>query len=222
LSKLIVFDVDGTILNSMAMFDKAAIEFSKIKNLPETNVKAIHVGYSNPDAFDFGWGVSKERQFELLVEFTKHFDKVHSENVPDLYEGVKEGLNKLRDMGHVLAIATSKPGFLLEKVLEKHDIKNMFSSVRTWDDVEKNNLKPKPAADMLQSVIDEMGFIPTDVVMVGDTNLDILMGKSAGARTIAVSWGAESASALAKVSPDYMLETNFSDILPLFEKEFTL
>jgi len=58
--------------------------------------------------------------------------------------------------------------------------------------------------------------------MVGDTNLDIMMGKNANVKTVAVTWGAENRESLEKANPDYVIDNSFSNILPLIEKEFPL
>lgn len=222
MSKLLVFDVDGTILDSNSFFDDGVREYEKIKNLPETNLEALHVGYSDPDSYDYGWGVDKEAQREILEDLYHYLNDKHKREVPKLFAGAKDGLIKLKDLGYKLAIATSKPGDLLDLVLDDSGIRDLFISIKSWADVEANSWEPKPAADMLNAILGELSFDKDNTLMIGDTKLDVLMGRNAGVKTIAVTWGGQSVEGLKEVEPTHIIDTQFSDILPLIEREFPL
>ena len=184
MSKLIVFDVDGTFLDSHGLFEKVVLEYSRAQGLPEPCLKTIRHGYGDPHAHDFRWGVSREEQVKHLFaayiindDITMRGDPNYT---PDLFDGVPESLAKLKDDGHTLAVITSKAEAPLLHLLDMHNIKKFFSTHRAYDDIQRRREREKPAPDMLHSVMLELGFIPEDTVMVGDTSMDIRMGNSAG------------------------------------------
>src|SRR3954463_13559167 len=124
MSKLIVFDVDGTFLNSQPSYDKATLEYSPAQGLPEPDVRKIWLGYGDPYAHDFGWGVSREEQVRHLSASYVFSDKYSNDptHTPPLYAGVKEALVHFKAQGHTLAIITSKSEAPLNHVLKHHDV----------------------------------------------------------------------------------------------------
>lgn len=221
MSKLIVFDVDGTILNSFLLYEKIVEEYSKNVGLPMPCITTIKHGYGDPDAHDFKWGVSREMQRHHLMETFKIIDDItmsgRPEHTPDLFHGVEIALQHLKEKGHTLAIITSKPEAPLLHLLAYHDIGTMFSTHRSWDDISRRGKKEKPAPDMLFCVMEELGFEPADTVMIGDTTMDICMGRSAGAQTIGVTWGTHPKDHLIKAGAHHIVETNFDDVVPVID-----
>ncbi len=217
MSKLIVFDVDGTMLNSQAMYDSAVLEYSAAQGLPAPNLKAIRHGYGEPLAHDFGWGVSREDQLKHMIAAAELNDSYsltgEARHTPDLYAGVLESLAHLKSHGHTLAIITSKPEAPLLHLLDKHKIRQFFSAHRAIDDVQRRKEREKPQPDMLYSVMRELRFAPKDTVMIGDTTMDIRMGRAADAHTIGVTWGAHPKEHLEKAGAHHIVETKFDDIV---------
>lgn len=224
MSKLIVFDVDGTILNSQAMYDNVVLEYSRAQGLPVPCLKTIRHGYGDPYAHDFGWGVSREEQVQHMIATCVLTDKYsmsgEPHHTPALFSGVTESLDHLKESGHTLALITSKPEAPLLHLLDLHGIRKFFSAHRAQDDVRRRNEREKPQPDMLHSVMRELKFIPKDTVMIGDTTMDILMGKSAGAHTIGVTWGAHPKEHLQNAGAHYIVETAFHDVIHTIKKIF--
>jgi len=222
MSKLLVFDVDGTFLNSIHYFGQYVLEYSRKQGWGDVCVESVLLGYSDPDSYDFGWGVSKKEQKVMFHQACKSFEENITKNVPNLYEGAKETLIKLKDMGYSLAVVTSKSEKPLITTFEKHQLDGLFVSQRNYDDIERRGEKEKPEPDMLLSVMNELGFSNDNTIMIGDTFMDVHMGNNAGAKTIAVTWGAHSKEELEKANPTYIVGGEFSNILSLIEKEFPL
>ncbi len=224
MSKLIVFDVDGTILNSQAMYDKVVLEYSRTNELPEPCLKTIRHGYGDPHAHDFGWGVSREEQFHHMIQTMILTDKYsmsgEAHHTPELYEGVPESLTRLKDIGHTLAIITSKPEAPLLHLLDIHKVRHFFSAHRAHDDIARRKEREKPQPDMLHSVMRELKFTPKDTVMIGDTTMDICMGRSAGTHTIGVTWGAHPKEHLEEAGAHHIVDTEFNDVTHVIKKIF--
>lgn len=224
MSKLIVFDVDGTFLNSYGLFERAVVEYSDKNGLPLPCLETIRFGYGHPYDHDFKWGVDRDEQVRHLFEVFKILDaktKTGGDDWrPDLYDGVLETFEHLKDLGHTLAIVTAKPEEPLLHVLEYYKIHSYFSAHRTWDDIKRRNEKEKPAPDMLVSVMRELNFANDETVMIGDTTMDILMGRGAQSSTIGVTWGNHQKHHLEGAGAHYIVEKKFLDLVPAVMKVF--
>lgn len=224
MSKLVVFDVDGTFLDSLRFLEPAMFEYSRQQGLPMPNIEAIRHGYGHPRDHDFGWGVSREEQAKHLYAAFDLMDgwavSGHPEFTPQLFAGAEETFAHLKDMGHTLAIITAKPEAPLLHMLEYHSIGKLFSAYRSGDDTERRGEREKPAPDMLHSVMRELSFMPEATVMVGDSSMDMRMGRAAMTSTIGVTWGAHLKQHLLDAGAHHIVETQFSDVAPVVRKVF--
>lgn len=222
MSGLVVFDVDGTFLDSYTLFEKSIRDYSKLNGLPEPFYEAIRHGYSDPHSHDFKWGVSREEQVAHLITVFNQMDEWSMSGdparTPSLFESVEEVLLTLKDDGHTLAIVTSKPEAPLLHLLDYHKLKNVFSAHRTWDDIARRKEKEKPEPDMLISVMKELNFKPERTVMVGDTTMDVRMGRAANTHTIGVAWGMHPVLHLEGAGAHHIVDTHFSNIVPAVKK----
>lgn len=224
MSKLIVFDVDGTFLDSIKFFEQMIGEYSVKQGLPMPDIEAIKHGYGKPLEHNFGWGVSPQEQEKHLYAAYDLMDSYAMSGedhlTPQLFRGAEESLVHLKDLGHTLAIITSKSEAPLLHSLDYHDIGKLFSTYRSADDILKRGEKEKPEPDMLHSVMRELKFAPDETAMVGDSTMDIHMGRAANASTIGVTWGAHPKEHLVKAGAHHIVETDFNDVIPVIKKIF--
>lgn len=222
--KLVVFDVDGTILNSWSRYEKVVLEYSSDMGLPKPCFETIKKGYGRPHDHDFGWGVDRTEQRRHLMETFFLAEKYEMSgdprHTPELFDGVEESLVHLKDLGHTLAIITSKSEAPLLHLLEHHDIGRLFSTHRAIDDVKRRSEKEKPEPDMLHSVMRELNFAPDETAMIGDTTMDIRMGRAADTHTIGVTWGTHPKAHLLDAGAHHIVETEFNDVVPVIKKIF--
>lgn len=193
--KLIIFDVDGTIVDSQgdilgAMGDAFASEGLEAPCRDE--VLGI-VGLSLPQAMerlvpDLG-AVQRTRMVEAYK--SAYAAQVTAQASP-LYEGMLELIQRLSQIDHVLlGVATGKSRRGLNRLLEAHGLTRTFVTTQVADD---HPSKPHPA--MLFAALDDTGLDAPDAVMVGDTSYDMDMAEAAGLRGIGVTWGYHPATAL--------------------------
>jgi phosphoglycolate phosphatase len=217
MSKLIVFDVDGTILDSWGGYEQVVMGYSKDCGLPRPCFETIKKGYGNAHEHDFGWGVGRAEQWQHMLETfriaERHEMSGDPRHTPPLFDGVEESLIQLKDLGHTLAIITSKAEAPLLHLLEHHNIGRFFSARRSINDVIRRGEKEKPAPDMLRSVMRELNFMPEETVMVGDTTMDVRMGRAADTHTIGVTWGTHPKESLAGAGAHHIVETVFDDVV---------
>jgi phosphoglycolate phosphatase len=224
MSKLIVFDVDGTILDSWGGYERVVMDYSKARGLPRPCFETIKKGYGHAHDHDFGWGVGRDEQWQHMLETfriaEKHEMSGDPHHTPLLFDGAGEALIHLKDLGHKLAIITSKGEAPLLHLLEHHKIHRLFSTHRSINDVARRGEKEKPAPDMLHSVMRELKFAPEETVMIGDTTMDIRMGRAAEAHTIGVTWGTHPREHLIEAGAHHVVETEFDDVVQTIKNIF--
>ncbi|MBQ7269312.1 MAG: HAD family hydrolase [Bacteroidales bacterium] len=126
-----------------------------------------------------------------------------AEGAAVLYDGVKETLEWLRAQGYVLGIATSRRWDTLQLFLRHFGIMDLFGAIVTVEDV----AHPKPAPDTVLYDLEKLNRRPEETLVVGDATYDILMGRNAGCRTCAVSYGNQGRDLLQTASPDWIIDS---------------
>ncbi len=193
--KLIIFDLDGTLIDSAKSLAKALnfmlnslgrTDFSEdtvrtwIGNGAQILVKRALTGKK-----DFN---DEEIDDELFKKALDIFLDYYAQNLTketSLYPKVKESLEKLKNSGYRLAIATNKPTKFIKPILEFFEIKELFELYLGGDSVSKK----KPDPQMLIEVCKKAGINPDFAVMVGDSKNDSIAAEKAGIDFIAVTYG---------------------------------
>lgn len=129
-----------------------------------------------------------------------------------LYPGVKDTLSCLKENGYLLSIGTHERRSNLDRLLHALDIGKFFSNSLCEDEVEH----VKPAPEMAETLMCRNGVLPEETLVVGDSTLDIRMGKAARCGTCAVTYGVHSSDRLAKYSPGWKINA-FPELLNVLE-----
>ncbi|MTH77779.1 HAD-IA family hydrolase [Paracoccus aestuariivivens] len=206
--RLVVFDVDGTLVNSQHEIVEAMNYGLRGVGLPEMQPQEILsiVGLSLPVAIArLLPGATPDLHERVVLGYREAFVAARAKGVvPPLYAGALDCLDALAAQDDVLlGIATGKPMRGLMAVLEAHGLTQRFVTRQTADG---HPSKPHPA--MLESALSETGVAASRTAMVGDTVFDIEMARAAGVTGFGVDWGYHPTVDLhgagaALVAPDY-------------------
>jgi len=223
--KLLIFDKDGTIVEQKpVLLYLAKARFSSLTNLIDAQVaekwaEAVGVNLQTGEIDSEGpLAVAPTREEVLVAAFIIHqckhagwdaakqlaekaYERADKAMTPPygavLLPGVLETLQALKTQGFKTALTTTDSHKRAEESLEKLQIGACFDVVLGADDVEKG----KPAPDMILKACKLTGCSPQDAVMVGDSPVDMLMGKNAGVKVcIGVLSGPIPKEKLAKVA----------------------
>lgn len=216
--KLVIFDCDGTLVDSQHMIVAAMHRaYADHDRAPPERERLLEiVGLSLPQAFShLGQG---ERDFPVdsLVERYKaaFFALRQSPEFHEpLFPGARDTVEALAERPEVLlGIATGKSQRGVRAVLGRHGLMDRFVTVKTADDAPS---KPHPA--MVLDAMREAGVGAGDTVVVGDTAWDMAMARSAGAAGIGVSWGYHAVGALREAGAEAVVD-HFADLVPALER----
>ena len=191
-SRLVLFDVDGTLVDSQAHIlasMRAAFEAQALAPPPREAILSI-VGLSLPVAIARLAPEARPHEVDTLVgayrsAFVESREGAGSAACAPLYPGASEALARLAAQEDVvLGVATGKSRRGLAHVLAEHGLEETFVTVQTADD---HPSKPNPA--MILAAMAETGADAADTVMIGDTSFDVHMARAAETGAIGVAWG---------------------------------
>ena len=194
---LIVFDWDGTLMDSTATIVKCIQASAKDLGLPIlTRESASHViGLGLGEALQVVLPDVDPKYYPRMVErYRYHY--LSKDHELTLFDGVHEMLQELSQQGYFLAVATGKSRVGLNRSLNAARLLSTFDATRCADETFS---KPHPA--MLQELTRELGQDLRRTVMIGDTTHDLMMAQNAGSASIAVEYGAHPVDQLQACKP---------------------
>lgn len=193
--RLVIFDVDGTLVDSQDFIVEAQRRaFVSLGLEPLERQRALSVvGLSLIEAFDAltdGQGPSEALAKAYRDAWNVMLGDPNYET--PLFPGASECVSALaRRQDVMLGMATGKSRRGVERLLARRCWQNHFASVQTADDHPS-----KPAPDMILACMEETGIARAGTVMIGDTSFDMAMARAAGVRALGVSWGYHDSEAL--------------------------
>ncbi len=194
---LIVFDWDGTVMDSTAVIAGSIQAACRDLGLAVPGDEAARhvIGLGLTQALRHAVPDAPESMYEPLVARYRHYFLAQDRAIP-LFEGARETLAELHDAGHWLAVATGKSRMGLDRALESTGLKKYFHATRTAD---QTFSKPDPA--MLLELMDELAVGAGRTLMIGDTTHDVQMAQNAKVDAVAAGYGAHPPEQLQELNP---------------------
>ncbi len=184
---LLVFDWDGTLIDSIEQITVSLQAASKLvcgENISEEAARSV-IGLGLQEAVERLHPEKSEMLVEKMAAAYRHH-YVHENKVPArLFDGVSEMLEELTNKGFTLAIATGKSRAGLEHSLVEHPVRHFFTTTRCAGE---NQSKPHP--EMLLGILKETKTKANKVLMIGDSEHDLMMAINAKVDSVAVTHGA--------------------------------
>jgi phosphoglycolate phosphatase len=194
---LIVFDWDGTLMDSAAAIVRAISAASLDLGLaPPPEARARHViGLGLDEALrHVAPELPPERYPHMAERYRQHYF-AHQHELT-LFAGVENLLARLAGRGFQLAVATGKSRRGLDEALDHFNLRACFHALRCAD-----QCFSKPHPQMLLELMQERDVAPERTLMIGDTTHDLEMAKNADVAAVGVCYGAHTASALRAAAP---------------------
>lgn len=215
-NRLVVFDLDGTLLNTIGDLAEACNHMLGLRELDlhtcEEYAKMVGNGILRlveralPEKLRTAEYVAEARQ-DFVAYYIDHID-CHTHP----YEGVREVLHSLQNGGWVLAVASNKfdagTKALIANIFPEVEFKAIYGN--------REGFPLKPDAALLELIMKECGATPETTFMVGDSGVDIQTAKNTGVRSIGCSWGFRPRTELEEFGADFIVD-NPLEILQILE-----
>ncbi|MEH0086181.1 phosphoglycolate phosphatase [Vibrio antiquarius] len=205
--KLIAFDLDGTLLDSVPDLAVAADQAVQALGYPSVSEEQVRDYVGNGAdiligrALSQSMTISSDLSDELRAKARELFDEYYKQSghkLSHLYPTVKEALEELHQAGFTMAIVTNKPSKFVPEILEQHDIAKYFVDVLGGDAFPEK--KPNPVA--LNWLMEKHQVKPAEMLMVGDSKNDILAAKNAGCASFGLTYGYNHGEPISASNPD--------------------
>ena len=210
---LIIFDFDGTLCDTRKTIVKTLRMTMERLCLPVADEAtcASTIGLKLSESFKVMFPSLTEEQAEECADtYRSIFEENKKVLVPSLFPNVSETLKELRHRGFTLSIASSRYKCSLLDLVKTFELEKEITLVIGGDDVAKAKPDPEPVLVTLR----QLGFEPSQTLVVGDMPFDILMGRGAGTKTCGVTYGNASREELTDSGADYLID-DFSALLDL-------
>ena len=208
--KLIIFDLDGTLVDTSGDITNAlnyALKPYGLRDLTvEDTIKMVGEGITRLIE-----KLLENERIQIRDTVIKRFLDYYSEHLVDfstLYPHVRETLEKLND--YKKAVISNKREYLSTRLLDKLDLLKYFDLVVGSDTTSER----KPSAVPVIYVFTKLGVNPDESIIVGDSDYDIEAGKKAGLKTVAVTYGYRERQYL--IDADYIIDS-MKDLLTLLD-----
>ena len=203
--KLLLFDYDGTLVDSAEMIIEGTVEAFNRCGLSTPEPEEIKAGIGQKLDIAIKSYLPLEHK-GILDELIRHYRQWYVEKdlegkqFEPLFENIKPVLEILHQDGWTLGIATNKSLRGLSRGLLHHEIEKFFSIIMTPD-----NFIPKPNKAMAIHALKTLKIKNSEAFMIGDTVYDIKMGKNAKINTIGVTWGYNTKEELHQANADHLI-----------------
>ncbi len=212
----IVWDMDGTVLNTLIDLRESVNYVLSLYGMPERSIEEYRSFFGNGirHALECAvpQGTSKETIDEMLPLFKEHYD-IHCMDNTCPYDGVLDVMKKLKEMGYKMAIVSNKIDSAVKELNERFFRDSVETAIG-----ERDGINRKPAPDMVEQALAELGRTKEESVYIGDSEVDLLTARNSGLPCISVLWGFRDRDYLIEEGAEVFAETP-EDIIQILKKQ---
>jgi phosphoglycolate phosphatase len=216
--KAVIFDLDGTLLNTIEDIRDSINQFLANNNFPTYSTESYYQFVGDGLADLLKRAIPNEYlNNEIInkgIEFFNQDYKTRWKKQTKPYNGIIELLEKLKDENYTIAVLSNKPDAFTQIMVNEIFGENYFSLVQGALD----NFPLKPNPFLANQVLDKLKLKAEETIFVGDSDIDILTAKNYGAKSIGVAWGFRGSIELKKTGASYIVD-NPHEILQIVKSD---
>lgn len=214
MKKLVIFDLDGTLLNTIADLTAATNQALQQEGFPthETDAYRFFVGNGINKLFERALPEQERTEKNILKIrslFIPYYD-VHNADLSRPYPGIPELLAALQQKGIMLGVASNKYQAATQKLIAHYFPNISFVEVLG----QREGIPAKPDPSIVNDILAKAGVEREEALYVGDSNVDMQTAHNAGVTAVGVAWGFRPRTELEALHPAHILE-KAEDLLPL-------
>ena len=204
--KLVVFDLDGTLADTLKDLGTAMNAALASENLPgypiDSYRRFVGNGIDNLVRVTMADGYTPAGAIRVKAAFQAYYTD-HCKDYTAPYDGVGELLSKLEHDGIMTAVISNKPDIFVPDILQKLYPAHRFDAM--WG--QRDIFPRKPSPDSLNALIAQVGCDKSEVLYVGDSDVDVVFAHNAGVKVCGVSWGFRGAEELQAAGADWIVNS---------------
>lgn len=204
--KCILFDLDGTLLNTLDDLQDAVNAALSAYALPlrtkEEVCSFVGNGIAKLVERAIPGGIKHPQFDDIYAYFCDYYEK-HCQDKTSVYEGILPLLDQLKKEGIKLAVVSNKANFAVQELIPTYFGKRMDAA---HGEEESAGIKKKPAPDMVFLTLNELSCLPEESLYVGDSEVDRQTAINAGVPCVSVSWGYRSRRFLKAHGAEYIID----------------
>lgn len=203
--KLIIFDLDGTLLNTIADLAYSTNYALRTLGINEHPIDSYPTFVGNGIRKLFERALPATRRTPEMVEqvrsaFLPYYD-AHNADYTTVYEGMAELLHELQDRGIKLAVASNKYQSATEKLMQHYFPTIQFISILG----QREGIPVKPHPGIVQDTLQTAGVAAAETLYVGDSGVDMQTARNAGVTSVGVTWGFRSQAELLENGAQHLI-----------------
>ncbi len=215
MGKAVIFDLDGTLLNTLDDLADSVNHTLNYFKYPERRKEEVRsfigggakalIKKSLPE------NVTAEKYEEVLSYFQAYYKK-NADKKTGLYPGVKKLVNKLSDENYSIGVVSAKGDIVVKELVES------FLGDKVKETLgEEEGIKRKPTPDSILIMMDTLKCKPEETIYVGDSEVDVEAAANAGIKCASVTWGFRDKEDLEKINPLYIAD-NVQELYELIKE----
>ncbi len=212
----ILFDLDGTLLNTLEDIADGVNHALRKMNYPERTLDEVRQFVGNGVAMLIKRAVPEGTSEELIntcLQFNKEYYSTHVNEKTRPYEGIMTLLKELKDKGYKVGVVSNKYDSAVKDLCHLY-----FSDYVTVAVGNRTGVPTKPAPDCVYSAVQELGSDLGNTVFVGDSDVDVHTAHNAGLHCIGVAWGFRGRAFLESAGADMVID-NPMELLPVLASD---
>lgn len=210
--KAVIFDMDGTILNTLEDLKNATNYSLRQFGMPERSLEEVRMfvgnGIRKLVERAVPAGTPEEKIAQVFDVFLEYYE-IHSADNTSPYPGILELVEKLKKSGIKTAVSTNKADVPAQELGREY-----FNGIFDLIVGQQDGLKVKPAPDSVNKILSILDIQKKDAIYIGDSDVDVQTAKNSGLDFIGVSWGFRGREFLEKNGAKNIVD-NANEILDL-------
>ena len=204
MNKMVIFDLDGTLLDTLDDLCNSVNYSLRTNNFPERSLAEVRTFVGNGIRLLIERSVPEGTSKELIdktFECFKTYYAVHCNDKTKTYPGVMDMLKELKKNGYKIAVLSNKAQYAVTKLCDIYFNNLLDDAVGARENVAK-----KPSPDALYICAENNNINLNNVIYVGDSDVDVATANNAGVKGIAVTWGFRSRELLIKCGAENLAD----------------